>query len=99
MRIALVILVALLACSPLARAQQPAGGANSIGPSVQGGNSISLTSHTFATLPATCIAKEIAYCSDCKSVADGVTASSTAIGSGNGALVVCKSGNTWKVAP
>jgi hypothetical protein len=57
-----------------------------------------VTTYTFATLPGSCTTGTVAYCSDCMNVSDGVTASSTAIGNGTGALVDCKS-NVWKVAP
>ena len=64
-----------------------------------GGVATSLTTYAYAALPVSCSANQIAYCSDCKSVADGVMASSQVIGSGNGAIVICKSGNLWYIAP
>lgn len=50
----------------------------------------------FASLPASCSSGQEIYCSDCMSVADGVTMASTCVGSGAGSIAVCRSGNTWK---
>lgn len=60
----------------------------------------SIKTYTFATLPGTCTAnQDIAICSDCKNVADGVTASSQAIGNGHGAILRCAASNIWDIAP
>jgi hypothetical protein len=64
--------------------------------SINGAGLLSEGSTTFASLPATCTPAQEIYCSDCKSVADGVNMASTCIGSGAGSIAVCKSGNTWK---
>jgi hypothetical protein len=50
----------------------------------------------FANLPAACTPGQEIYCSDCKSVADGITMGSTCTGGGSGSVALCKAGNAWK---
>ncbi|HUY18525.1 MAG TPA: hypothetical protein VMV15_04800 [Candidatus Binataceae bacterium] len=64
--------------------------------SINGSGLLSEGITTLASLPATCNAGQEIYCSDCKSVADGVFMASTCAGNGSGSIAVCRSGNSWK---
>ncbi len=98
-RISALALVAAVAMAPVAYAQQPLPG--SIGPSgIGGGSSASSLKTCSASPPPTpCVTNQTCYCALCKSVADGVTASSQATGGGNGATLICNGYDNWYVYP
>ena len=60
------------------------GYVNNSGTIVALANVVQVGNLSFASLPASCPAGQEYYCSDCKSVADGVTMASTCVGSGTG---------------
>ncbi|GEM_PF-3810543 len=64
--------------------------------SINGSGLLGEGSTLFASLPSTCTPGQEIYCSDCKSVADGVTMGSTCVGGGAGSTALCKAANAWK---